>query len=44
MLVVATPLRSGDVTVSIQYPKPGGPPPQFAPAQPMFESVKVRVC
>jgi hypothetical protein len=37
----ATPLRSGDVTVSIQYPKPGAPPPQFPPAQPMSKSVKV---
>jgi len=39
----ATPLRPGDVTVTIQYPKPGAPPPQFPPAQPMSKSVKVRV-
>lgn len=39
----ATPLRAGDVTVSIQYPKPGAPPPQFPPSQPMTKSVRVRV-
>ncbi|MBY0279104.1 Ig-like domain-containing protein [Candidatus Binatia bacterium] len=39
----ATPLRPGDATVSIQYPKPGGPKPQFPPSQPMSKSVKVRV-
>lgn len=40
---LAKPLRSGDVTVTMQYPKPGAPPPQFPPAQPMSKSVKVRV-
>jgi hypothetical protein len=39
----ATPLRTGEVTVTIQYPKPGGPTPQFPPAQPMSRSVKIRI-
>ena len=40
---LSTPLRGGEVTVTIQYPKPGASPPQFPPAQPMFRSVQVRV-
>jgi trimeric autotransporter adhesin len=39
----ATPLRQGDVTVTIRYPKPGAPPPKFPPANPMSASVAVRV-
>ena len=39
----ATPLRSGQVTVTARYPKPDGPPPPYPPLQPMSASVQVRV-